>query len=61
MRSEVLTLRLSQVDLKAGTLRLEPGMTKNDAGRLVDLTPEPGAAPRWTLSGGALETRSVTG
>ena len=39
--SEVLTPRLSQVDLKAGTLRLEPGMTKNDDdGRLVYLTPE---------------------
>lgn len=41
MRSEVLTLRLSQLDLKAGTLRLEPGMTKNDDGRLR--VPHPGA------------------
>jgi integrase len=31
--SEVLTLTWGQVDLKAGTVRLEPGTTKNDAGR----------------------------
>ena len=40
MQSEVLTLSLAQVDLKAGTLRLAPGTTKNDEGRLVYLTPE---------------------
>ncbi|MFZ1058110.1 MAG: site-specific integrase, partial [Candidatus Rokuibacteriota bacterium] len=40
MRSEVPTLRRQQVDLKAGTLRLEPGTTKNQDGRLVYLTPE---------------------
>jgi integrase len=40
MRSEVLSLRRHQVDLKAGTLRLEPGTTKNRDGRLVYLTPE---------------------
>lgn len=39
-RSEILTLTLAQVDLKAGTLRLEPGTTKNDEGRLAYLTPE---------------------
>ena len=39
-QSEVLTLMLSQVDLVAGTLRLEPGSTKNGDGRLVYLTPE---------------------
>ena len=39
-RSEILTLTLAQVDLKAGTLRLEPGTTKNEEGRLVYLTPE---------------------
>ncbi len=37
MRSEVLALTLRQVDLKAGTLRLEPGTTKNDDGRVVYL------------------------
>ena len=37
MRSEVLALTLRQVDLKAGTLRLEPGTTKNDEGRTVYL------------------------
>jgi integrase len=40
MQSEVLTLELRQVDLEAGTLRLEPGSTKNDDGRVVYLTPE---------------------
>jgi integrase len=38
--SEVLTLTRLQVDLDAGTLRLEPGLTKNRDGRLVYLTPE---------------------
>jgi len=40
LRSEVLPLRVSQVDLEAGTLRLEPGSTKNGEGREVYLTPE---------------------
>jgi len=40
MQSEVLPLPLSQVDLSAGTLRLEPGQTKNKEGRTVYLTPD---------------------
>jgi integrase len=40
MQSEVLTLQRSQVDPNACTIRLEPGTTKNDEGRLVYLTPE---------------------
>jgi integrase len=40
VRSEVLTLQRRQVDLEVGTLRLEPGSTKNGEGRLVYLTPE---------------------
>jgi integrase len=40
IRSEVLTLERRQLDLSAGTLRLEPGTTKNDDGRVVYLTPE---------------------
>src|SRR5437867_4888448 len=40
MQSEVLTLERRQLDLEAGTLRLEPGTTKNDEGRLVYLTRE---------------------
>jgi integrase len=40
MQSEVLTLERRQLDLEAGTLRLDPGQTKNDDGRLVYLTPE---------------------
>ncbi len=40
MQSEVLPLELRQVDLDAGTIRLDPGQTKNDEGRLVYLTPE---------------------
>jgi integrase len=38
-QSEVLTLERRQLDLEAGTLRLDPGTTKNDDGRLVYLTP----------------------
>jgi integrase len=40
MQSEVLTLERRQLDLRAGILRLEPGTTKNDDGRVVYLTPE---------------------
>jgi integrase len=40
VRSEVLTLQRRHVDLKAGTLRLDPGTTKNGEGRVVYLTPE---------------------
>jgi integrase len=36
-QSEVLTLERRQLDLAAGTLRLDPGTTKNDAGRVVYL------------------------
>jgi hypothetical protein len=39
-KSEVLTLKRSQVNLGACTIRLEPGQTKNTDGRLVYLTPE---------------------
>jgi len=38
-QSEILTLTLAQVDFEAGTLRLEPGATKNEEGRLAYLTP----------------------
>jgi integrase len=40
MQSEVLTLERRQLDLEAGTLRLDPGSTKNDDGRVVYLTTE---------------------
>lgn len=40
MQSEVLSLERRQLDLEVGTLRLEPGTTKNDDGRVVYLTPE---------------------
>jgi integrase len=40
MQSEVLTLERRQVDLRAGTLTLDPGTTKNDDGRVVYLTPD---------------------
>jgi integrase len=39
-QSEVLTLDRRQLDLEAGTLRLDPGTTKNDEGRVVSRTPE---------------------
>jgi integrase len=40
IRSEVLPLTWSQVDLGAGTVRLEVGTTKNKEGRLLYLTGE---------------------
>ena len=43
INSEVLTLQWRQVDRTAGTVRLDPGTTKNDAGRLFhygDLLPD---------------------
>src|SRR5207247_10603811 len=33
-KGEILRLQWQQVDLDAGTVRLEPGTTKNDEGRL---------------------------
>jgi hypothetical protein len=35
---ELLDLRVRQVDISAGTIRLEPGTTKNDEGREVSMT-----------------------
>ncbi|MGD1082115.1 MAG: site-specific integrase [Candidatus Sulfotelmatobacter sp.] len=35
---ELLALRVSQINLLAGTIRLEPGTTKNDQGREVSMT-----------------------
>jgi integrase len=40
MQSEVMTIKRTQVDLNACTIRLEPGNTKNGQGRIVYLTPE---------------------
>ena len=40
MQSEVLALERRQVDLDNGTLRLDPGSTRNDEGRVVYLTLE---------------------
>jgi integrase len=39
-KMEVLDLERRQLDLRAGTLTLDPGTTKNDDGRTVYLTPE---------------------
>src|SRR5262249_16277484 len=39
-QSEVLTLELRQIDLNAGTIRLDAGATKNDEGRLAYLPPD---------------------
>jgi integrase len=39
-KGEVLGLERRHVDLAAGTLRLDPGTTKNGEGRVVYLTPE---------------------
>ena len=40
MQSEVLVLERRQLDLAAGSVRLDPGSTKNDEGRVVYLPPE---------------------
>ena len=40
MQSEVLALERRQLDLEAGTLRLDPGQSKNDEGRVIYLTQE---------------------
>jgi integrase len=40
IRSEVLPLQWRQVDFKAGTVRLEPGTTKNREGRTFAMTPD---------------------
>ena len=40
IRSEVLPLQWRQVDFQAGTVRLEPGTTKNKDGRSFYLPPE---------------------
>jgi integrase len=39
-KMEVLDLERRQLDLVAGTLRLDPGETKNGEGRTIHLTPE---------------------
>lgn len=39
-RSEVLGLKWSQVNLREGIVRLEPGETKNDEGRTLYMEPE---------------------
>ena len=44
MQSDVLTLLLSQIDLNEGTLRRDPGETKEE-GRIVYLTPEGSVYP----------------
>ncbi len=40
VQSEVLLLHWAQVDFKGGTVRLEPGMTKNREGRTFPMFPE---------------------
>ncbi len=40
VKSEILPLQWRQVDFKAGTVRLEPGTTKNQEGRTFIMTPE---------------------
>ncbi|HYK91738.1 MAG TPA: site-specific integrase, partial [Acidobacteriota bacterium] len=40
MRSEIWPLQWPRVDFEAGTVRLEPGTTKNDEGRIFPFTSE---------------------
>ena len=49
-RSEVLPLQWRQVDLDAGTVRLDPGTTKNGEGRVFHLTAEVAVAARSAAS-----------
>jgi len=39
-KSEILSLTWKQIDLEAGTVRLEPGTTKNKEGRTVFMEPD---------------------
>jgi integrase len=39
-KGEILTIRWSQVDLDERVVRLEPGETKNDDGRLIPIVPD---------------------
>jgi integrase len=55
IRSEILTLQWHQVDFQAGTIRLEPGTTKNREGRTFFMTPE----LRACLEGQKAETAGV--
>jgi integrase len=52
MRSEILPMQWRQVDLAAETMRLDPGTTKNDEGRLFVMTPElrTTLAAQWALT-----------
>jgi integrase len=52
MQSEVLPLEWRHVDLKAATVRLEPGSTKNDDGRTGSISPQPCSRP-WAPSASA--------
>lgn len=50
IKSEIFPLQWANVDLDAGTVRLDPGTTKNKDGRLIYLTDEMQAllAAQWT-------------
>ena len=51
IQSEVLSLRWAQVDLAAGTVRLEPGTTKNGEGRPFPALALPELHACWSPSG----------
>jgi integrase len=50
-RGELLGLRVRQVDLRNGVIRLDPGTTKNGEGREVAMTPEVETLLRSALDG----------
>ena len=52
IRSEILPMQWRQVDLGAETIRLDPGTTKNDDGRLFVMTPTLRAtlAAQWVVT-----------
>ena len=49
--SEVLGMRVGQIDLIEGTVRLEPGTTKNQAGRTVTMTKDVSDLIRLCVTG----------
>jgi hypothetical protein len=55
LSGEALTLERRQLDFEAGALRLDPGMTKNDDGRLVRRGGAASAMASW--SGGVVARR----
>ena len=59
-KRELLKLRVGQVDLKARTIRLDPGTTKNRAGREITMTANVAALLEQCVNGKAPEEHVFT-